>query len=1187
MMRGKNRTPQQLLAENKDLRRRLKEAEKTLRAVQRSQADAPAVIVTDRPERAHTEQLLASEELARSILEQAADGIVVCNKSGVIIRANPMASQLCGENPLLKSLDELFPVRRRKDGKPYSLRAALRGRTIQGMEADLERADGQSFNLLVNARPLKNPKGKIAGCVVTLTDVTALKETEAALKREHERLKDQGDQLKTQNEQLGSAQLAIEESRARYADLYDSAPVGFLTLNQAGRIVQANLTAAGMLGIGRENLIGQRFSSFVAPESRDTLRSHQEHVSASGGKETCELRTVRKDGASFFVAMESIPAEDSEGNLTLSHCAISDITEQKRAEEELHQLNRTLQALSHSSQAMMHAKDESEYLEEVCNIIVKDCGHTMVWIGFAENDENKTVRPVAYAGFEQGYLETLKITWADTERGRGPTGTAIRTGKPSMCRNMLTDPAFRPWREQAIKRGYASSVVLPLMADDKAFGAINIYSKEPDPFSEDEVRLLGELADDLSYGIAAIRLRVAHTQAEEALRETRDYLEKLFNYANAPIIVWDPESRITRFNHAFEHLTGYRAEEVIGQELHMLFPDASREESLSKIARTSTGEYWESVEIPIRRKDGATRIALWNSANLYAEDGTTLLATIAQGQDITERKWAEKEREEHLARLNTLLWTSTDILREQTMEGLLRRVADGARQLTNAKMAVTGHGYREGVFRVGTASRAEDAWGCPPGEVFAVRDGGVYLDLIYRETSIRLTDEQLRQHPSYKRLPEDHAPLRGLLGARLTGRDGQPVGLIMVSDREQGDFTPEDEVLLVQLGTLASLALQHIEAKQDAERRADELDAVFGAMTDAVMVYDDADRVVRANPAAVAYLGFDPTKERRADIVERLAVRHPDGRPVAPDDLPAGRARRGQTVMGERYLFTSAEGREMITHSSASPLWANDKVSGVVTVWHDATERERAAEEIRKLNAELNQRVAELRLANQEMEAFSYSVSHDLRSPLAVIGGFSHVLLEDYSGALDEEARRFLDIINTNARKMGQLIDDLLAFSRTGRKEVRPAAINMEELLRGVFEEIRLTAPGRVVELELKPLPPARGDWSLVRQVLANLLSNAVKFTRLKEKALIEVGGEKIGKENRYYVKDNGVGFDMEYADRMFGVFQRLHSAEEFEGSGVGLAIVQRIVERHGGRVWAEGKAGEGATFSFTLPCEP
>ena len=201
-----------------------------------------------------------------------------------------------------------------------------------------------------------------------------------------------------------------------------------------------------------------------------------------------------------------------------------EIEDRRSAETSLRHLNRTLSACSHSNQAMTRVQEESAYLEEVCRIVVEDCGHAMVWIGYADQDGPKTVRPVAWAGFEAGYLETLKITWADTERGWGPTGTAIRTGKPSVCRNMLIDPKFAPWRDQALQRGYASSIGLPLRADGQVFGALTIYSREADPFAEAEVELLSRLADDLAYGISLLRLRAVHQEAQEALRESEERL---------------------------------------------------------------------------------------------------------------------------------------------------------------------------------------------------------------------------------------------------------------------------------------------------------------------------------------------------------------------------------------------------------------------------------------------------------------------------------------------------------------------------------------------------------------------------------------------------------------------------------------------------------------------------------------
>ena len=241
-------------------------------------------------------------------------------------------------------------------------------------------------------------------------------------------------------------------------------------------------------------------------------------------------------------------------------------------------------------------------------------------------------------------------------------------------------------------------------------------------------------------------------------------------------------------------------------------------------------------------------------------------------------------------------------------------------------------------------------------------------------------------------------------------------------------------------------------------------------------------------------------------------------------------------------------------------------------------------ENLAKYEKSLKKRSVQLEAANKELELFSYSVSHDLRAPLRTIDGFSKVLLKEYSGKLDSEGNRLLGIIGNTTQQMRQLIDDLLSFSRLGRQAMKSSEIDMTKLAEEVFAELKTTVPERKLQLNIKPLPSAYADHTLIHEVFANLLSNAIKYTGQKETAVIEVGAETDTDENMYYVKDNGAGFDMEYADKLFGVFQRLHSTEEFEGTGVGLALVQRIISRHGGRVWAEGKVNQGATFYFTLP---
>jgi light-regulated signal transduction histidine kinase (bacteriophytochrome) len=260
---------------------------------------------------------------------------------------------------------------------------------------------------------------------------------------------------------------------------------------------------------------------------------------------------------------------------------------------------------------------------------------------------------------------------------------------------------------------------------------------------------------------------------------------------------------------------------------------------------------------------------------------------------------------------------------------------------------------------------------------------------------------------------------------------------------------------------------------------------------------------------------------------------------------------------------------------------------GIFVLSLDVSKRKQAEEQIQRLNAELEQRVIErtsqLEAANKELEAFAYSVSHDLRAPLRAIDGFSRIILEDYAGRLDAEGNRFLTVVRTNTQKMDQLITDLLALSRAARTELQRARIDMSTMAASIYHELVPPEEEGNFQFSVSPLPDAWGDPTLMRQVWANLIGNAVKFTRPKEARSIEISGRREQEMNVYSVKDNGVGFDPAYAHKLFGIFQRLHRSEEFEGTGVGLAIVQRIIHRHGGRLWAEGKVNEGATFHFCL----
>jgi two-component system sensor kinase len=248
------------------------------------------------------------------------------------------------------------------------------------------------------------------------------------------------------------------------------------------------------------------------------------------------------------------------------------------------------------------------------------------------------------------------------------------------------------------------------------------------------------------------------------------------------------------------------------------------------------------------------------------------------------------------------------------------------------------------------------------------------------------------------------------------------------------------------------------------------------------------------------------------------------------------------------------------------------------------TERIEKVRRLRTLNSELTRETVKLEDANNELEAFAYSVSHDLRVPLRAIDGFSRIVIEDYEKDLDEEGVRLLNVVRDNTKKMGQLIDDILLLSRAGRQEMKISELDMSSLAKNIYADFDQDTKGRTVIFSVDDIPRAMGDRALLTQVFTNLIGNAIKFTGDKDISKIEVGFKDAKDDNIYYVKDNGAGFDMKYYDKLFGLFQRLHTQEEFQGTGVGLSIVQRIVSRHGGRVWGEGELDKGATIYFSLP---
>jgi PAS domain S-box-containing protein len=401
---------------------------------------------------------------------------------------------------------------------------------------------------------------------------------------------------------------------------------------------------------------------------------------------------------------------------------------------------------------------------------------------------------------------------------------------------------------------------------------------------------------------------------------------------------------------------------------------------------------------------------------------------------------------------------------------------------------------------------------------------------------------------------------RGMLVRDDAGRPARINGIIWdITDRRRAE--EERERLLAEI-----------------ENRAAELDATISSMATGLIVYDTTGKAIRMNDTAKELLPqetfFNMTVEERARVIRWETE---EERPFPAEEVPVARALKGETSHNVIIAASFPDRKLWISASAAPILTADDRMLGVVASFVDITKRKQAEEA-------LKDRTAKLEEINKELESFSYSISHDLRAPLRAIDGYARMLLKKHGQEFDEDSMRKFNDIRSNAQMMGKLIDDILTLSRLGRAKMSIVDLDMEGIITDVWKELQTINPERNMSLTIQAMPSGYGDRTLIKQVYANLIGNAVKFTKYKNPAQIEAGGYTDGNENVYYVKDNGTGFDMAYYDKLFGIFQRLHNNPDFEGTGVGLATIQRAVHRHGGRVWAEGKVNEGATFYFSLP---
>ena len=674
--------------------------------------------------------------------------------------------------------------------------------------------------------------------------------------------------------------------------------------------------------------------------------------------------------------------------------------------------------------------------------------------------------------------------------------------------------------------------------------------------------------DGRRHAIVAVDDVTDRKGSEDALRRSETKYRVLTETMKDVIWVLDAETlRFLYVSPSVERLRGFTPAEILSAPMDAaLTPESAaqvRQSIASQIRSFESGrESWDAFftnEVEQPRKDGTT---VWTEVTttyrkVPGPDGRERIEIHGVTRDISARRRAESALQESRAFI---------VEAEK-----VARIGSYRWDLVTRKVS-----WSEGMFDLFGVDRETF-----DGDIERVVAARIHPDdaAAVREANVRVRGEGRTTPLSYRIVLPDGAERTVWAQGELVRDDsGSPLALIGFVQ----DITERKR---------AEDALRS--AAEEARARAEELTALMDAVPAITFIAHDPEclRMTSSREAErLLRVGAQANTSMSAPPDERPVTFRPvrDGREVPAKDLPVQVAATGVPVKGAELTLEFSDGTARTILGDAVPLYdARGAVRGAVGAFLDITDRKQAEEAIRQLALDLERRVeertAQLAEASREMEAFSYSVSHDLRAPLRAIDGFSARLQKGYEASLDDEGRRLVQVVRNNAHRMATLIDELLALSRVGREELLLEEIDMRNLAVHVAAEV-LREGGSQDMLRVGDLPAAWASRRLLTQVLENLLSNAVKFSSKADHPAVEIWGEAGGGSVTYHVRDNGAGFDMAYLGKLFGVFQRLHTPAEFPGVGVGLALVKRIVTRHGGAVWAEGEVGKGATFSFSLP---
>jgi PAS domain S-box-containing protein len=872
----------------------------------------------------------------------------------------------------------------------------------------------------------------------------------------------------------------------------------------------------------------------------------------------------------------------------------------------IRKLNRVYVVLSEINKAIVRAHDLTTLFNEVCHIAVEKGSFPLAIIGLLDNSTG-FLNIAAVMGNSGGYLDKIKISIKEEPSVFCPINNTLLEGKHFTCNNVERDNPVAPCQKKVLELGYRSISSFPLKVFGNIRGVVCLYSEETDFFDEAEIKLLDEMVMDISFAMEFAEKEQERKQAEEALTASETRYHRLFEAARDGILILDSETGIIiDVNSFLLEMLGYSYQELCGKylwELGFLKDIVANKEKYIQLLQN---DYVRYDDLPLESSYGL-RFDVEFVSNVYFENQKSIVQ--CNIRDITERKKAEKKLQEKEEQYRTIF--------ENAQIGIYRTTPDGHILAANPVLVkMLGYNsledlikrnleeegfepeYPRGEFKKiieskGEINGMEAAWKKTDGTDVFVRENAKVIRgndgevKFYEGTVEDITDRRQAENneklaheilESLNKYENSESMIKEIVQSIKKSTGIEAVGIRL---KEGDDFPyfytsglPEEFVRVENY-------LCNYDKEGNIIRENDGnaiLDCMCGnilrSRVDSTKSFFTEGGSFRSN--STTQLLTTTSKE------DRLARTRNRCNSAGYESVALVPIRSGDRILG---LLQLNDHRKDMFKKEMIPFF--ERLCSSIGL---AIKRNQVIQEIFKLNEELERRVTqrttELQTANKELEAFNSSVSHDLRAPLRTISGFARILVEDYSASLNTEAQRLLGVMITSANNMGRLIDDLLMFSRLGKQEITTSEINMYEMANSVFNELVPVQDKDKINFKVLPIPDAYGDPSMIRQVWRNLIGNAIKYSSTKSNPVIEIGTTKSETENIYYVNDNGVGFSMEFVHKLFGVFQRLHNVSEFEGTGIGLANVRQIINRHGGCVWAEGKIDEGAVFHFTLPIE-